>query len=142
MPYVLRIPSIQDVKNDLIRLVQSIGFEDGTEAGPRPGSAAPAPAPRAYRPGEVLEISKAQAKGPRFPLSPGNVALLKAVLTAGLYPNVAKTAYQKPVEGGREPKKVCLAETTKGSVAVLKLNSDGTVSKGNGVVFKAESSRS
>ena len=102
----------QDVKNDLIRLIQSIGFEDGLR---RPDEAGIKPPVTSDG---VLEISKARVKGPKFPLTQGNLALLKAVLTAGLYPNVAKTSYEKPLEGARETKKLCVAETTKGPVAV------------------------
>ncbi|XP_033625049.1 ATP-dependent RNA helicase DHX29-like [Asterias rubens] len=104
--------SIKDVKNDLIRLIQSIGFEDGLRRPDEAGIKSPVTSDG------VLEISKARVKGPKFPLTQGNLALLKAVLTAGLYPNVAKTSYEKPLEGARETKKLCVAETTKGPVAV------------------------
>ncbi len=100
------------MKNDLIRLIQSIGFEDGLINPEAAGIKSPMTSDG------VLEISKARAKGPKFPLTQGNLALLKAVLTAGLYPNVAKTSYEKPMEGGRDAKKLCVAETTKGPVAV------------------------
>ncbi|XP_038045525.1 ATP-dependent RNA helicase DHX29-like [Patiria miniata] len=111
--------SIKDVKNDLIRLIQSIGFDDGLKTNSEPsGDAKGSSHSHVHTPGDVLEISKFRAKGPKFPLTTGNLALLKAVLTAGLYPNVAKTSYKKRMEGAPESKKICLAETTKGSVAV------------------------
>ncbi|XP_022087054.1 ATP-dependent RNA helicase DHX29-like isoform X2 [Acanthaster planci] len=111
--------SIKDVKNDLIKLIQSIGFDDSLATDVVPFQRARRSSlGHTHTPGDVLEISKVQPKGPKFPLTHGNVALLKAALTAGLYPNVAKTTYSKPIEGAREPKKICLAETTKGNVAV------------------------
>ncbi len=66
---------------------------------------------------EVLEISKTVERTDTFPLTPANLCLLKATLTAGLYPNVSMTCYIEKPGVGRDPQAVCTGQTVKGGVA-------------------------
>ena len=95
-----------------MRLVKSIGFEHAEKSHDQP-SANQIPQKRQ----EVLEISKTVQKTDAFPLTPPNISLLKAVLTAGLYPNVALTSYIEPAGVGRDPNAMCKGVTVKGGVA-------------------------
>ena len=49
------------------------------------------------------------------PLSPGMVAVLKAIITAGLYPRLGRVSYVAPVDSVANPTKcVCVARTAQG----------------------------
>ncbi|XP_050404542.1 ATP-dependent RNA helicase dhx29 [Patella vulgata] len=81
---------IENVKNDLIKLVGSIGFD--TMSG----------------------LSKSTEQ-----LDTGVIAMVKAVLTAGLYPNVGRVSHTPPVDACLYPdKKLCIVETQHASIAI------------------------
>jgi hypothetical protein len=47
------------------------------------------------------------------------VAMVKAVITAGLYPSVAKLTYDAPVDAAANPRKIpCVGETAQGPAHV------------------------
>ncbi|XP_072174284.1 ATP-dependent RNA helicase dhx29-like [Diadema setosum] len=111
--------NIQDVKRELIRLVESVGFLPSVADRGKSSAASQSSQQSVQSRMEVLEISKTKSsRGYRelFPLTEPNMALLKAVLTAGLYPNVAKTTYNPPPHRVQGSEVVCRAETTKGPV--------------------------
>ncbi|XP_071120000.1 ATP-dependent RNA helicase dhx29-like [Mytilus edulis] len=99
---------IENVKNDLIKLVRSIGFSDTIQTIQQPKP----------KYGEVLDISKA-AVAMETDLTKPMIAMVKAVITAGLYPSVAKVTYDAPVDAAANPRKVpCLGETAQGPAHV------------------------
>eukprot|EP00057_Strongylocentrotus_purpuratus_P033896 XP_793172.4 PREDICTED: ATP-dependent RNA helicase DHX29 [Strongylocentrotus purpuratus] len=109
--------NMENVKRDLMQLVRSIGFIPS----PTNNKAASAKQPSLSTKMEVLEISKTESLygyKDAFPLTASNTALLKSVLTAGMYPNVAKTTYDPPAHGMKDDEIVCRADTTKGPVTV------------------------
>lgn len=82
--------TIEDVKQELIRLVRAAGFD---------------------RPGFVAHKS-----GDRRALSSEETSLIKAVLTAGLYDNVGKILFTKSVD--LSEKLACMVETAQGKAQV------------------------
>ncbi|XP_033098056.1 ATP-dependent RNA helicase dhx29-like [Anneissia japonica] len=107
--------NIENVKNDLMKLIESIGFLDDSPHSAPQGT----PVASFSEPG-VLEISKTQSAWQKysFKLTKDNVLLLKAVLTAGLYPNVAKINFKQSVNPSDQDERLTMVETAKGS-AVL-----------------------
>ncbi|KAK3593313.1 hypothetical protein CHS0354_031372 [Potamilus streckersoni] len=101
---------IENVKTDLIRLVISIGFQEKTSSLQSAGLTDSDKG--------VLQISKAiSSKGSDLDIH--TIAKVKAVLTAGLYPNVATVTYLAPVDAVANPeKKVCAGETPQGPAYV------------------------
>ena len=106
---ILLISFFQNVKSDLIKLIASIGFNisnlnqaKGTV--PKPD----------YSEGDILEISKyISAKT----LDSRTIAKIKAVLLAGLYPNIAKVSHTPQVDAAVNTEQtVCVGETTQGPV--------------------------
>lgn len=64
----------------------------------------------------VLHITKHKTHDD---LDPKTIAKVKAVLTAGLYPNIAKVAYEAPVDAAVNPdQRVCVTETQQGPAYV------------------------
>jgi ATP-dependent RNA helicase DHX29 len=52
-------------------------------------------------------------------LSPGLSAVLKAALTAGLYPQLARVSYRPAVDAAANPtRQVCIAQTTQGEAQI------------------------
>eukprot|EP00057_Strongylocentrotus_purpuratus_P032350 XP_787344.2 PREDICTED: ATP-dependent RNA helicase Dhx29 [Strongylocentrotus purpuratus] len=112
--------NMENVKRDLMQLVRSIGFIP-SPTNNKSASNASAKQPSLSTKMEVLEISKTESLygyKDAFPLTASNTALLKSVLTAGMYPNVAKTTYDAPAHGMKDDEIVCRADTTKGPVTV------------------------
>ena len=101
------------MKNDLKRLIKSIGFEPDKSLLKSTNHTS-----ASQRRPEVLEISKHVERSDTFPLTPENICLLKSVLTAGLYPNVAFTSYVETPGLGKDPQAVCKGHTVKGAIAV------------------------
>ncbi|XP_063953335.1 ATP-dependent RNA helicase dhx29-like [Lytechinus pictus] len=113
--------NMENVKRDLMQLVKSIGFIPSTTNQNTPNSSLSAKQKSLSSKMEVLDISKTESSSGYkdvFPLTTSNTALLKAVLTAGLYPNVAKTTYEPPAHGMKDDEIICRADTTKGPVTV------------------------
>ena len=83
---------LQNVARDLQRLVQSIGFGsiDANTILKRQK------ATKKLTSAGVLNISECEGTGSLSSdlLSPGMAAMVKSVLVAGLYPNIAKTTHQ------------------------------------------------
>ena len=79
--------------HDLQRLVQSIGFRSVDAAAILKKSKA---TKKHMTSSGVLNISQSDGADSlsKDLLSPGMAAILKAVLVAGLYPNIAKTSFQ------------------------------------------------
>ena len=104
----------QNVSRDLIKLVKSIGFSD------IPASAilhAWQTAPSAGDSPDVLPIS--QCHSLKYQLSHSEQAVVKAALTAGLYPHVAKTTCMQSVDSATyRDRQVCVAQTTQGVAQV------------------------
>lgn len=92
----------------MIKLLKSIGFSErvhktSTQRVTKSGDI-----------GDTLEISKVKSQS-SSQLDVGSMAMVKAVIAAGLYPNVAKVTYKAPVDAAANPtKKVCNAETSQG----------------------------
>ena len=64
----------------------------------------------------VLQISKYKTHSG---IDSKLIAKVKAILTAGLYPNVAMVTYEAPVDAAANPEmKVCKAETPQGPASV------------------------
>jgi len=52
-------------------------------------------------------------------ISPGLAAVLKATLSAGLYPQIARVSYRPPVDAASNPtQQVCIAQTSQGEAQV------------------------
>ncbi|RUS82855.1 hypothetical protein EGW08_009377 [Elysia chlorotica] len=102
---------IESVSRDLVKLVGSIGFSvtdshlnyPGFSSTDQPGS------------DDVLAISSVRTTS-KDELGPGSVALIKAVLTAGLYPQVGQVLTTPPVDASDQPS--CLVETSQGVAQV------------------------
>lgn len=107
---------LQNVSNDLKKLIRSIGF-DSIDAQTMLNKTKSVRT--AAKPGEVLNISETQSLDSfDKQLSPPIVAIVKAVLTAGLYPNVAKITHTPAVDAVANPvQRVCIGQTTQGTVA-------------------------
>ncbi|XP_076472427.1 LOW QUALITY PROTEIN: ATP-dependent RNA helicase DHX29-like [Babylonia areolata] len=102
---------IENVKNDLIKLIHSIGF--GTSSAPHKSSAvSTASVP------DVLDISQVTSK--THDLDRNTIAMVKAVLCAGLYSQVARVTPVAVAEAGARPgeRKPCLAETPQGHTQI------------------------
>ncbi|MEE6458230.1 hypothetical protein FKM82_000230 [Ascaphus truei] len=84
--------TIEDVKQELMRLVRAAGFES-----PRASSVTP---------------NGLYSHGDRRALSAQDTSLLKAVLTAGLYDNIGKILFTKSVD--ITEKLACMVETAQG----------------------------
>lgn len=98
----------QNVKNDLIKLVNSIGFSETIQSKSQ--------ANQKY--GEVLDISKSVVTTDTN-LNKTMVAMVKAVISAGLYPSVAKVTYDAPLDAAVNPRKhACIGETAQGPAHV------------------------
>ena len=102
---------LQNVKNDLIKLVHSIGFGSNSSASRSTGASA-------MTLPDVLDISKVTSK--THDLDQHTVAMVKAVLCAGLYSQVARVTPVDTAEAGARPgeKKPCLAETSQGHTQI------------------------
>ncbi|XP_067658403.1 ATP-dependent RNA helicase dhx29-like [Haliotis asinina] len=95
---------IENVKNDLVKLVTSIGFENITTSSVRRPTG---------KKSEVLDISSSTTIDQG--LNSDTIAVVRAVITAGLYPSVAKISFTPAVDAAANPEKiVCLAETSQG----------------------------
>lgn len=102
---------IKNVKEDLIKLLKSIGFSEKIN---KPSHTVT----KCAQIGDTLEISKVKSQS-SSELDVGSMAMIKAVIAAGLYPNVAKVTYKAPVDAAANPtKKVCIAETSQGPAHV------------------------
>ncbi|KAK7093940.1 hypothetical protein V1264_007619 [Littorina saxatilis] len=104
---------IENVKNDLIKLVYSIGFAPSTS-----GTKSHSAGASALNFPQVLDISKVTSKS--HDLDQHTVAMVKAVLCAGLYSQVARIKPVDPAEAGARPgeRKACLAETSQGHTQI------------------------
>ncbi|XP_064594320.1 ATP-dependent RNA helicase DHX29-like [Liolophura sinensis] len=99
---------IENVKKDLIKLVRSIGFDS----------------PDKMKLGNSLPREL--------------VAMVKAVLTAGLYPNIAMVKYEAPVDAAANPEqRACVMETPHGA-AQAHPSSINRFLKANGLVVYHE----
>ena len=101
---------LQNVKNDLIKLIHSIGFNTCPSPSKQRTTTSAVP--------DVLDISKVTSK--THDLDQHTVAMVKAVLCAGLYSQVARvtpvdTAQTAALLGERKP---CLAETAQGHTQI------------------------
>ena len=100
----------QNVKSDLVKLIHSIGFNT-SESKVNKGTVL-----NSTGKGDVLEISKYVEANK---LDNRTVSRIKAVLLAGLYPNVAKLSYTPKVDAAVNTEQTaCLGETTQGPVCV------------------------
>ena len=100
----------------MLRLIRSAGFEEVSAQnlvkktkGRVKGASRQA--------GDVINISQPDAayNFSAEQLSPAVVSILKAVLTAGLYPHMATVSYVQPVDHAANPsKQACLAHTPQG----------------------------
>ncbi|XP_059164775.1 ATP-dependent RNA helicase DHX29-like [Physella acuta] len=100
---------IENVKKDLVKLVVSIGFDPQPSVTRKLNEAAPS-----NLTGEVLNIATVQSTG--SDLDVGTIALVKAVITAGLYPQVGQVLTAPSVEASE--KLSCLVETSQGVAQV------------------------
>ncbi|BFZ23488.1 hypothetical protein BsWGS_26527 [Bradybaena similaris] len=100
---------IENVKNDLMRLVRSIGFDNQTEETTFRSSTKVPPAP-----GQVLSISTVCTRTDDLDMA--NVAMMKAILTAGLYPQVGQVVSVPSVDITRKTE--CMVETPQGVAQV------------------------
>ncbi|WAR09447.1 DHX29-like protein, partial [Mya arenaria] len=101
---------IENVKTDLIKLLSSIGFTNTTVL-----QSTDIPKGELEKDG-VLQISKHKTNRD---LDKRTISKVKAILTAGLYPNVAKVTYEAPVDAAVNPdNRVCVAETAQGPAHV------------------------
>ena len=103
------------MKSDLIKLVQSIGF-DGSRENKGNMSKSPQESDLNFSRGDVLEISKyTNAKT----LDQRTIAKIKAVLLAGLYPNIAKVSHIERIDAHVNPElNVCVGVSAQGPVHV------------------------
>jgi hypothetical protein len=84
----------QTTANDLIRLVTSVGFKEISTV-------------------ELLKKKRAPVEGDWDALTNTQAAVLKAALTAGLYPNVASISYDAPLDN-KPRRQVCIGVTAQG----------------------------
>ncbi|XP_069133013.1 ATP-dependent RNA helicase dhx29-like isoform X2 [Argopecten irradians] len=101
---------IENLSNDLIRLVKSIGFSESRLSQKQKST---------FEPGSVLQISKSTV-GMSTDIDLKTVAMVKAAIAAGLYPNVAKITYNAPVDAAANPRRnhVCIGDTAQGPAGV------------------------
>ena len=115
----------QNVKTDLIKLVYSIGFTDSAVVDILPRSEIEVDG--------VLQITKHKTKSK---LDQKTISRVKAVLTAGLYPNIAKVTYEAPVDAAANPEqKICMAETPQGPACVHPSSTNRTLQANGWLVF-------
>uniref|UniRef100_A0A0B6YIZ1 Helicase-associated domain-containing protein n=1 Tax=Arion vulgaris TaxID=1028688 RepID=A0A0B6YIZ1_9EUPU len=100
---------IENVKSDLVRLVKGIGFDNRLGDTKFESSSHVLPSP-----GQVLSISTVEAK--TDDLDATNISMIKAILTAGLYPQVGQVVTQPSVD--ITLKSVCMVETPQGIAQV------------------------
>ncbi|XP_060072709.1 ATP-dependent RNA helicase DHX29-like isoform X2 [Ylistrum balloti] len=119
---------IENLSNDLIRLVKSIGFGDSRHSQKQMTTVAP---------GSVLEISKSTV-GTSTDIDLKTVAMLKAVIAAGLYPNVAKITYSAPVDAAAHPRRnhVCVGETAQGPAGVHPSSVNRTLASNGWIAYQ------
>ncbi|GFS24549.1 ATP-dependent RNA helicase DHX29-like, partial [Elysia marginata] len=103
---------IENVSRDLVKLVGSIGFSTTDSHHNYPGFSTVGDQPS---PGEVLAISNMRTIS-KDELSPASVAIIKAVLTAGLYPQVGQVLTTPSVDISEQSS--CLVETSQGVAQV------------------------
>lgn len=109
----------QNVSRDLCKLIRSAGFADvsmETLLRYRPSKKSQS---TSMGPGNVLNISQTDSSSSisAVHLSPALVAVLKAVLTAGLYPNIARVISRPTVESAAMGvQETCVAQTQYGLV--------------------------
>ncbi|KAH9508703.1 ATP-dependent RNA helicase dhx29 [Bulinus truncatus] len=96
---------IENVKKDLIKLITSIGFGNETRSSSNKSYASLS---------DVLSISSSTTTVDDF--DPGTIALIKAVLTAGLYPQVGQVVSVPSID--TTEKVVCMVETSQGLAQV------------------------
>jgi len=84
---------LQNVKNDLVRLLGSIGFTNTAV------KSSGLPSSELEKDG-VLQISKHTTTKV---LDKRTIAKVKAILTAGLYPSIARATYEAPVDAAVNP---------------------------------------
>lgn len=103
---------LQNVKNDLVKLIHSIGF--GQDMGDSRAASDNSP----FALPDVLDISKIVSKSQDIDLH--MVAMVKAVLCAGLYSQVARVTPVDSAEASAHPgeRRPCLAETAQGHTQV------------------------
>ena len=100
----------QNVQSDLIKLIHSIGFNSSESKGNK------GTAPNSIGKGDILEISKYVEANK---LDSRKISRIKAVLLAGLYPNVAKISFTPKVDAAVNTEQTaCIGETTQGPVCV------------------------
>ena len=103
----------QNVKSDLIKLVHSIGF---TISDSRAVSRTSKEKDLDFVKGDVLEISKYTTTKT---LDLRTIAKIKAVLLAGLYPNIAKVSYTPRVDAAVNTEQIaCVGDSAQGPVHV------------------------
>ncbi|XP_005113474.2 ATP-dependent RNA helicase dhx29 [Aplysia californica] len=102
---------IENVKKDLIKLIRTIGFDDvaGASSASRLGGTEPQLSAHG-----VLKIADHAPSG--NDLDPSSMAMVKAVLTAGLYPQVGCVLTTPSVDVS--DKSTCLVETSSGVAQV------------------------
>ncbi|KAL4233235.1 ATP-dependent RNA helicase dhx29 [Mactra antiquata] len=123
---------IDNVKSDLLKLLSNIGFCTTQK--------------KQYAQSEiekdgVLLITKHKNT---TELDSKTIAKVKAVLTAGLYPNIAKVTYEAPVDAAVNPdQKVCVTETQQGPAHVHPSSVNRNLQANGWLVFheKVKSSR-
>ncbi|XP_071825877.1 ATP-dependent RNA helicase dhx29-like isoform X2 [Apostichopus japonicus] len=100
--------NIENAAKDLQRLIRSCGLVTSSDRKPiNPDSV--------FLPGtDILKISHMEVSPfEKFPLNQDNIALIKAVVTAGLYPNVARLRYEPPIDGERDFSILTQADTSR-----------------------------
>ncbi|OWF52378.1 ATP-dependent RNA helicase Dhx29 [Mizuhopecten yessoensis] len=119
---------IENLSNDLMRLVKSIGFGD-TRLSQKQKTK--------IEPGSVLQISKSTV-GTSTDIDSKTVAMVKAAIAAGLYPNVAKVTYNAPVDAAVHPRKnhVCIGETSQGPAGVHPSSVNRTLAANGWIAFQ------
>ena len=103
----------QNVSRDLVRMLKTSGFNASLEEmlvtwkSPTLSSAFHCHSPSFVSPIEGDSIS------------PGLAAILKATLSAGLYPQMARVSYHPPVDAVSNPtRQVCTAQTSQGEAQI------------------------
>ncbi|XP_013409135.1 ATP-dependent RNA helicase dhx29 [Lingula anatina] len=103
---------MENVKEDLTKLIQKIGFdkERVTQVTSQVNTSK-------AKKDEVLEISKTPSSDASYSFNMKQISLVKAVLAAGLYPNVAQISYEPPVDAVANPSRtVCTGTTPQGTL--------------------------
>ncbi|XP_033752111.1 ATP-dependent RNA helicase DHX29-like isoform X2 [Pecten maximus] len=119
---------IENLSNDLIRLVKSIGFGESRLSHKKKST---------IEPGSVLQISKSTV-GTSTDIDLKTVAMVKAAIAAGLYPNVAKVTYNAPVDAAAHPRRnhVCVGETGQGPAGVHPSSVNRTLAANGWIAFQ------